>query len=154
VLLITNITNSQKWSVLFLQLLFYNLKVFFTYVYNWYAKWTLVMMFLVTISLNVGLLLPHIDVYIILWSLVAEEDPTCIGSVQSTEGDQTFQKNLIAQQVLQTSSLSMAPVPLPTAVREGEKLTCQCGSRGPTSYVNAARWLAERSCLAAQQRTP
>lgn len=90
----------------------------------------------------------------ILWSSVGGEDPTYIGSGPSTEGDQTSQRSPRVHQGLQMNSPSMAPTLSPTAARGGERLTCQCGSREPTSYANVARWQAGKSCSAALRRTP
>lgn len=105
-----------------------------------FCQWLLTVDPLVTLSL--------------LCSVVGEEDPTSTGNERSTEVVLPSQRSLKAPRWLQTSSLSTAPTPSPTAVRGEGRSTCPCGSREPTSCVNAVRWRAERSCSTALRRKP
>lgn len=82
------------------------------------------------------------------------EDPTCTENELSTEADRTSRRRWTAGPELRTSSPSMAPTPSLTVARGGGRSTCRCGSRGPTSCANVARWQVEKSCSAVLRRTP
>lgn len=98
-------------------------------------------------------MLPPVLIWNSLWSLAGGDDRTYTGNELSTEADQPSRMSLRVRQEPQTNSPSMAPMPSLTGVRGGGRLTCQCGSREPTSYANVARWQAEKSCLAVLRKT-